>query len=147
MDAVTTPTRRYCLGKAKAPPATGGANHCVRLTEGSGAAGPLVVVRGYQFRLLDPLTDIGQHLANAAQIGEDVAFAFLIVDALAVHEHLHDALAARGDCYCRIRAEMPEELVCHPRGSTEMLSTDAVGNLNLDFAFHVVLRGFRMPSV
>ena len=100
----------------------------------------LVVVCGYEIRLLDPFTYVGNHLADAAQVREDVAFALLIEDALAVHEHFHYALAARGDSYCRIRSKMPEKLVCHPRGSTEMLSTYAVGNLNLDFSFHDFLR-------
>ena len=95
-----------------------------------------LVVRSYQIGLSNPFPDVGQHLANTGQIGEHITFALFVIYPLAVYENFHDALAARGNGYRCVGSKMPEKLICHPRGSTKVLSTDAVGNLNLDFAFH-----------
>ncbi len=97
----------------------------------------LVVVSSDRLQIGDPLAHVRQHFPDATEVGEDVTFALLVEDPLAVHEHFHDALTARGDRYRSVGTEMPKELVGHPRGRTEVLSTNAVGDLDLDFAFHV----------
>ena len=85
----------------------------------------------------DLVLDEREHLSDPLQVGVNIAFALLVEDPLSIHEDFHDALAARGDCYSGVRAEVAEKLVRHPRGGTEVLSTYAVSNLDLDFAFHL----------
>ena len=76
------------------------------------------------------------HLPDAGKVGVDVPLSLLVENLLAVQEHFHDALAARGDSDCGVRAVGPEKLVRHPRGGSVVLSRHAVGNLQLNFAFH-----------
>jgi hypothetical protein len=85
----------------------------------------------------DLVLDEREHLPDPLQVGVNIAFALLVEDPLSIHEDFHDALAARGDCYSGVRAEVAEKLVRHPRGGSEVLSTYAVSNLDLDFAFHL----------
>jgi len=78
------------------------------------------------------------HLPNPFQVGVDVAFALLVEDPLTIEEYFHDALAAGGDSNGSVLAIVPEKFVRHPRGDGVVLSTYAVGNLYLEFAFHLV---------
>ena len=87
-------------------------------------------------RVRDFLGDDFSHSPNPLQVGENVVFTFFIVDPLAVYENFHDALTPRGDGHGHIGSVVAEELVRHPRGGTEVLSRNAVGNLDLDFSFH-----------
>ncbi len=104
--------------------------------EGCGAERARLVVRWNRLQILDFLSNKLQHGTNPLQIGECIVLAFLVEYPLSVHKDLHDGLASRGDRYRSIGSEVPEKLIRHPRGGTEVLSTDAVGDLNLDFAFH-----------
>ena len=86
----------------------------------------------------NPVPDDLLHLADAAQVGENVAFAELVENPLAVHEHFHNALAPGGDGYGNVGAEGMEELIRHPRGGSVMLSRNAISDFYLDFTFHSV---------
>ena len=82
---------------------------------------------------IDELT----HLPYPFQIGVDVAFALLVEDPLTIEEHFHDALAPRGNSNGSVRTVSSEKLIRHPRGGSEVLSRDAVGDFQLDLSFHV----------
>ena len=78
------------------------------------------------------------HFPDPFQVGVDVAFALLVEDPLAIEEYFHDALAAGRYCDSNVFAIVPEKFIRHPRGDSVVLSTNAVGNLYLELAFHLV---------
>ena len=99
----------------------------------------MLVIGGYSFQAADSLGDGFLHLADPSQVGINIPLSLLIEDLLAVYKNFHNALAARGDGYRRIRSIGPEEFIRHPRGGSVVLSRYAVSNLYLNFAFHKVL--------
>ena len=99
--------------------------------------GSLVVSRSWLevFKLgIDNLA----HFPNPCQVGVDIAFAFLVEYPLAIEEYFHNALAAGRNSEGSIWAIVPEKFIRHPRGDSVVLSTYAVGNLNLKLSFHLV---------
>ena len=98
-----------------------------------------LIVSGDRLQAGNPLGDDFLHLADPGQIGVRITFGLLVEDLLAIHKYFHDALAARGNGYRRIRAVGSEEFIRHPRGGSVVLSRNAVRNLYLNFPFHKFL--------
>ena len=96
----------------------------------------MLVIGRDGFQAGDPLGDYFLHLADPSQVGVAVAFGLLIEDLLAVYKYFHDALAAGGNGNRSVGTICAEEFIRHPRGGSVVLSRYAVGNLDLDFAFH-----------
>ena len=115
-----------CVGRLMPGPIPGRAFHY------SGG----LVVGWHRYGVAYSVSDNLSHFPYPLQIGEHVVFALLIVDSLAIHEHFHDALPSRRDGHGNVRAKVSEKLIRHPRGGTEVLSTNAVSDLYLDFPFH-----------
>ena len=76
------------------------------------------------------------HLAHPGKVWVYIPFGLPVEDLLAIYEYFHNALSPRGNGQRNIGAVSPEKLIRHPRGGSEVLSRYAVGDLDLDFAFH-----------
>ena len=94
-----------------------------------------LVVGWHQHGIGQFLVDNQAHLPDPRQV-RIYTFSLLVEDPLPVGEDFHDALPPGRDGYCNVRSIVPEKLVRHPRGGSEVLSTNAVGDLYLDFPFH-----------
>ena len=94
-----------------------------------------LVIGGHQHGVGQLLVDNLPHLSDPRQV-RVYTFSLLVEDHLPVREDFHDALSPGRDGYCNVRSVVPEKLVRHPRGGSEVLSRYAVGDLYLDFPFH-----------
>jgi len=94
------------------------------------------LIGGGRLKGLDLVRYELNHGPDPFQVGEDVAFALLVIDTLTVHEDLHDSLSSRRYRHSYIGSELSEEFIRHPRGGSEMLSSYAVSDLYLSFSFH-----------
>ena len=97
---------------------------------------PVRSIGGSRLKAVDLVLYEFDHGSDPLQVGEDVALALLVIDPFPVHEDFHDALASRRYGYSYIRSELSEELIRHPRGGSQMLSSYAISDLNLSFSFH-----------
>ena len=94
-----------------------------------------LVIGGHHHGVGQLLVDNLPHLSDSRQV-RVYTLSLLVEDPLSVHEDFHDSLSPGRDGYCCVWSIVPEKLVRHPRGGSEVLSTNAVSDLYLDFAFH-----------